>query len=546
MKRFVCALAGVLAIAVANPSGIGYRISDIGSRVSDTDSRPSLVVIIVVDQMRADYLTRYAPLFQHGLKRLTSEGAWYQDAAYPYMSTFTCVGHTTIATGTLPYKHGIIDNQWYDRERQKTVTCTEDPNATEVSYGSVTGVGDSAHNMFQPSLAELMRRNTNARVATMSLKARSAIGLAGHSADSVTWFDERGAWETSTAFAQAPLPWLSKFITAHPIDADAGKDWERSLPADRYSGPDDAAGERGPGGWGRTFPHPLGAAGDRNFHMHWEDSPFSDEYLERMAEATVDALELGQRKGAPADFLGISFSALDLVGHAYGPSSHEVQDLLVRLDATIGRLLDALDTKIGKGKYVLALSADHGVAEVPEQVKAGGGRIDAKAITQAVDGALKGELGNGPFVATTVGPDLYFKPELADKIKSAPGAIDKAVAAISGMQGVARVFRGTDLDTPAARRSKDPEVRAAALSYFRSRSGDLIVLPKENWDITGSATSHGTLYGYDQHVPVVLFGGGVHAGVHHETATPADIAPTLASRINVKLPSTDGHILRSK
>jgi arylsulfatase A-like enzyme len=539
MKRILGVVAALMTAAVLNASAIGHRPSAL-------DSGPSLVVVIVVDQMRADYLTRYAPLFQHGLKRLTSEGAWYQDAAYPYMSTFTCVGHTTIATGTLPYKHGVIDNQWYDRERQKTVTCTDDPNTTEVSYGSLTGNGDSARNMFQPSLAELMRRSTNARVATMSLKARSAIGLAGHSADSVTWFDERGAWETSTAFAQAPLPWLSKFISAHPIDADAGKDWERSLPADRYTGADDAPGERGPAGWGGTFPHALGSAGDRRFYTHWEDSPFSDEYLERMAETTVDALQLGQRKQKGADYLGISFSALDLVGHAYGPNSHEVQDLLVRLDATIGRLLDALDTKVGKGKYVLALSADHGVAEVPEQVKAGGGRIDGKAITQAVDAALKGELGNGPFVVATIGPDVYLKPELADRIKSTPGAIDKAIAAVQGIMGVARVFRGTDLDKSGARRSTDPQVRAAALSYFRSRSGDLIVLPKENWEITGSAASHGTLYAYDQHVPIVLFGAGVRAGVRHDAVTPADIAPTLASRVNVKLPAPDGHALSFK
>ena len=535
MKKILLSTALVAALCVA-PSG--------AQRVQS--GTPSLLVVLVVDQMRADYLTRYAPLLQHGLKRLTTEGAWFQDAAYPYMSTFTCVGHTTIATGTLPYKHGIIDNQWYDRERQKTVTCTEDPNTTEVSYGTFTGAGDSARNMFQPSLAELMRRTTNARVATMSLKARSAIGLAGHAADSVTWFDERGAWETSTAFAQAPLPWLAKFIAAHPIDADGGKDWERSLPADRYTGADDAPGERGPAGWGRTFPHPLGSAGSRAFYTHWEDSPYSDEYLERMAEATIDGLQLGERKERGADYLAISFSALDLVGHAYGPSSHEVQDLLVRLDATIGRLLDALDAKVGNGKYVLALSADHGVAEVPEQVKAGGGRIDGKAISQAVDNALRPEFGSGPFVATTVGPDVYFKPELADRIKSAPGAIDKAIAAIKSMAGVARVFRGSDLDAPAARKSKDPELRAAALSYFRSRSGDLIVLPKENWDITGSATSHGTLYAYDQRVPIVLFGAGIPAGIHHEAASPADIAPTLASRVRVTLPAPDGHVLEMK
>jgi len=246
------------------------------ARPSAQPVRPKLVVVLVVDQMRADYVDRYAANYQKGLKRLTSEGAWFQNAAYPYMSTLTCVGHTTIGTGTLPYRHGIIQNAWYDRASSKSVTCTADPDTTEISYGSFSGTGDSARWMLMPSLAETIKKELNGRVVTISIKARSAIGLAGHHADSVTWLDERGAWQTSSAFATGKAPWVAAFIAANPIDRDAGKTWERLLPEDRYTGPDDGPGEGRPSGWTTTFPHPLGVAGDRAFYAHWITSPYAD------------------------------------------------------------------------------------------------------------------------------------------------------------------------------------------------------------------------------------------------------------------------------
>jgi predicted AlkP superfamily pyrophosphatase or phosphodiesterase len=502
---------------------------------------PKLVVVIVVDQMRADYPVRYASLLQHGLKQLTSRGAWYRNASYPYMMTVTCAGHTTIGTGALPYRHGMIQNEWYDRETAKPVTCNADPETTDVSDGTSRGPSGSAKRMMVPTLAETMRGMLKSRVATMSIKSRSAIGLAGHTGDFVVWFGGRAAWGTSSAFSPVLAPWFSTFLKGNPVDGDADKVWKRTLPPARYQYEDDAPGERGIAGWGATFPHPLGRAGDAAYLQHWLQSPFADDYLERIAEAAVDELHLGMQDRT--DFLGISFSMLDSIGHAFGPRSQEVQDTLVRLDVTIGKLLEFLDKKVGAGKYVVALTADHGVADMPEQI-AGGGRVAIATIRARVEAAVKTALGGeGPFVAAAEGSEIYFAPGVFDRLKSSPAALRAAVAAAGAVPGVGRILTSDQVSRSRARASKDPQIRAAALSYFPGRSGDLLIIQKDNWILAPTGTTHGSLYPYDQRVPLILYGAGIRTGVRTEAATPADLAPTLASLIDLRLPSTDGRIL---
>jgi predicted AlkP superfamily pyrophosphatase or phosphodiesterase len=529
MKRVVLAVV----LLVTSYSG--------GAAVRAQAARPKLVVFLVVDQMRADYPVRYGGLLEHGLKRLTTQGAWYTNAAYPYLNTITCVGHSTIGTGALPYKHGMIGNGWYDRATGKAVTCNSDPESTVVSYGAATGAGDSAKNMMVPTLAETMRSRLHSRVATMSMKARSAIGLAGHTGDFVTWFGDRSVWETSSVFTKAPVPWFVGYLKGNPADGDAGKTWERTLPADRYQFDDDAPGEHGSGGWGAKFPHPLGMAGDAAYYAHWMQSPFLDEYLERMAEAAVDQMHLGTEDRT--DFLGVSFSSLDSVGHAYGPRSHEVQDMLVRLDITLGKLLDHLDKKVGAANYVIAMSADHGVADLPEQNPAGG-RQPAAAVRAAIEAAMKPSFGgDGEYVTALSVVDVSFKPGVYDRLKKDAATLAAVRTGVTALSGIARVFTSDEIATAAARTSTDPQIRAAALSYYPGRSGDLTVLVKENWIMPAAGTTHGTLYEYDRRVPVIIYGAGIHAGVHEEPAMPADLAVTVASIVGVQLPSPDGHVL---
>jgi predicted AlkP superfamily pyrophosphatase or phosphodiesterase len=533
------------AIQAALVGGFVLLAASTASLQQPADGPPKMIVVLVVDQMRADYLDWYGPLLTKGLHRLTERGAWFTNAAYPYLNTVTCVGHSTIGTGTFPYHHGMILNGWLDRSTKKVPGCTEDLKVKEITYaGLAPATGDSARNLMRPALGEQVRERAGGRAIAMSLKPRSAIPLVGHHADAVVWFDDRGGWSTSAAFTKKPVPFIEEFVQSHPVTEDKDKVWTRTLDVSAYKGDDDVAAERPPAGSTRTFPHvldgPPQTGSTESFFTRWTRSPFADEYLEKLAETAIDKLALG--KGSGTDFLAISFSSLDLVGHAFGPRSHEVQDILVRLDATIGRLLDHLDQQVGSDNYVLGLSADHGVADIPE-VAGKGGRLTAKEVKDALEKVFVPVLGVGDHTVANAYTDIYLTPKTFDRVRVDGALRQAAIDALLALPAVDRVFFGPDLATAEARESTDRIRRAAALSYFPGRSGDLILTPKESWLTSSAATTHGTEHSYDQRVPVILFGASVRPGRYTENASPADVAPSLASVARIRIAPTDGRVL---
>jgi predicted AlkP superfamily pyrophosphatase or phosphodiesterase len=504
---------------------------------------PKLIVILVADQMRFDYLERYSQHFTGGLERLMQDGAWFQHAAYPYLNTVTCPGHSTIGTGTLPYQHGMILNTWFDRKKRAPTDCTDDETTKEISYNNaLSGPGDSGRRQLRPTLADRVREQAHGRVVTLSMKARSAIGLAGHGGDVVLWFDTRGGFTTSSAYAHQTTEFVRKYIDDNPVTAAYGRQWARLYDPAVYENKDDDPFEKAPSGWTRTFPHIIGSKSgkpDGEFYSHWMGSPLSDAYLGKLAAAAIETIQLG--KGSSVDFLGVSFSALDLVGHAFGPNSHEVQDVVARLDVTIGDLLNHLDASVGAGNYVLGFSADHGVGDIPEEVQ--GGRYTAAVTSGAVDKALAPFSHLAKNVAYVAYTDLYLEQPALKSIKKNAAARAAVLDALRALPGIAAAFTADEVATAAARRSTDPVMRAAALSYHEGRSGDLIIVPREHWLLSTSATSHGTLYPYDQRVPIILYGAGVRKGVYSDQVMPADIAPSLAALAGIQMTGTDGHAL---
>ena len=513
-----------------------------------TQAPPALAVIIVVDQMRADYVDDFKADWTGGLKRMVNDGAWFTRAAYPYLTTVTCAGHATVGTGAFPHRHGVFQNAWWDRASAAMMPCTADPSTKPVNLSGKSGDGgNSARAERTPTLADEMRGQKEAHAAAISLKARSALMLAGHGGDGVIWLnDALDGWESAPGITPAAEAAAKAFIAAHSIDADYGRTWAKTLPDARYLHPDDGAGENPPRSWTTTFPHPLTSASgtpDAEYHARWERSPFADAYLGRFAAAIVDGLQLGRHQ--TSDILAISFSSPDLVGHAFGPRSQEIQDVYAQLDRTIGALLDHLDTAVGKGKYVVALTADHGVTPIAEElVKEGrdAGHLDARAVGAAAEGAAAAALGPGRHVARTNGNDLYFVSGVFDRLSKTPGALDRVAAAIAAVPGVQRVFKPEDIADAAA--AADPLQRAAALSYVPGRSGDLILAPKPGWEFIAAGATHGTANPDDQRVPVLLMGAGVRHGQFKQPASPADIAPTLASLTGVLLPHAEGRVLR--
>lgn len=528
-----------------------------GAALRTAPARPKLVVMLVVDQMRGDYVDKFRGQWTGGLKRLVEEGAWFRDAAYPYAATETCVGHATISTGSFPATHGMVANAWWDRATQRMVTCTSDPNAKNIGYaGATVKGGDTAWRMEVPAFAEELKFQSGGRtrVVTFSLKARAAITMAGHKAEAATWFDTAGgAWETSSAYGSAPF--VEDYAKAHPVIEDYGKTWKLSLPKTAYSYDEKATGAVPAAGWELTFPHPLrgkagGAEPDSVFYEQWSASPFADTYLTRLAETAVDKLGLGKSGGT--DYLGVSYSSPDYVGHAFGPRSWEIQDVLVRLDRDLGELFADLDRKVGRGSYVVALSADHGVVPVPEdmeQTGADAGVLHLTDVQERIEKALEAFNYPKPAIARITGSDIYFATGLYERLKSDTSAMNAVIEAIKYTAGVEEVYRAEELaDRPS---THSPLREAMAASYSTKRSGDLFIVPKPYWlmDSTpaGQArrygTGHGTPWNYDQHVPVLLMGFGIRTGEYHGTITPADIAPTLASLCGITLAPRDGHVL---
>ena len=518
-------------------------------------ARPKLVVLLVVDQMRADYVDKFLPQWTGGLRRLVEEGAWFRDAAYPYAATETCVGHATISTGALPASHAMVANAWWDRDAQKMVTCTADPNAKNSGYAGVSAKGgDSAWRMESPSFAEELKFQTNGatRVVTFSLKARAAITMAGHKADAVTWADG-GGWVTSSVYG--PMPFVEEYAKTHPIKEDYGKTWNHSLPEGSYWYDEKATGAVPPEGWTLTFPHPLrGKAAanepDAAFYEQWASSPFADTYLTRFAETAVDSLGLGQ--GGGTDFLGVSYSSVDYVGHEFGPRSWEVQDVLFRLDKDLADLFAHLDKKVGRGKYVVALSADHGVAPIVEDMQKTGADVGILRLAELqdhIEKVLEPFNLSKPAVARINGTDLYFAPGVYEKLLHDDKAMRAVIDAVRAQPGVAEIFRAEQVQNRPATQS--PIRTALADSYFPGRSGDLFIVPKPYWlmDRNPPGTNraygagHGMPYNYDQHVPILFMGLGIRHGEYLDPVTPADIAPTLASLCGITLSTRDGHVL---
>jgi predicted AlkP superfamily pyrophosphatase or phosphodiesterase len=509
---------------------------------------PKLAVVLVVDQMRADYVDRFQSDWTGGLKRLVTHGARFRRAAYPYLNTVTCPGHATIATGTFPRTHGIVQNAWWDAASRTQTTCTADDDAKTVSYGAaISGAGDSARHLAVPTFTDVMRTQRNARVVTLSLKARSAIMLAGHGAEAVTWLSAAGdQWVTSTPFAAAPVAAVKAFVDARPITADYGKTWTRLLPERRYQHADDAPGENPTSGWSRSFPHVIGTGSraDASFFAQWQRSPFADAYLVDLALAQVDAFKLGQRD--TTDVLAISFSSTDLVGHAFGPDSHEVQDIYAHLDRSLGTLLERLDARVGRDQYVLALSADHGVTPIPEHLADQGhdaGRLSAVNLAALVDTRMQAVLGEGRYVSRVNGNDVYLEPGMYERLTADTSALKTVLESLKKTAGLAGVYTATQARSGGS--ARDPLLRAAALSYFPGRSGDLLLVPKPGWISGAIAATHGSGSPDDQRVPVIFFGPGVKPGTYDDEATPADVAPTLAALSGFMLQRVDGRPLKT-
>lgn len=517
----------------------------------DTVARPRLVLLVVVDQFRADYLTRFGDLFgPGGFRRLLARGALWTDVAYDYVPTETAPGHAALATGAPPSATGIVGNTWYDRALGRTVTSVEDTAAPRLASGRP---GASAHRLLASTFADELRLATGGRAKTIgvSFKDRSAILPVGRTATAAYWFDPvAGRMTTSRAYAAAHPSWVEAFAAAYPAARYAGRLWERLLPEAVYrdrAGPDEPPWERGAPE--PRFPHRLPARADSTLFEELAYTPFADELVAAFAAAALRGEGLG-RDTIP-DVLAVSFSAVDYVGHRYGPYSQELMDAVLRVDRSLAALLDSVDAVVGLDHTLVAVSADHGVAPIPEHAAALGlpgqrvGRASLRAPMVAALRAATGRADAERYLRAFVGGQIVLDREALRADGVDPDLAARALAAaLERVPGLARCAAGVDL---ARTGDGDPLLRKLRRGYHPARSGDVLCVAAPYVLVTDLplGASHGSPYAYDTRVPLLLAGPGVRPGRYPEPATPLDLAPTVAALLGLPMPSSaEGRILR--
>jgi len=534
--------------------------------------RPRLVLLIVVDQFRYDYLERFGDLFApNGLRRLLQQGASWTQSNYDHTPTYTAPGHATMMTGAYPAETGIVGNEWPDRSVGKRVTSVSDPS---VQLLGGKGTGSSPHRLLGSTLGDELRLATGDRskVIGISIKDRSAILPSGRHANAAYW-ENNGNFVSSTYYFNDLPSWVVSFNNAKQADQYFGKKWERLLPESEYlerAGPDSPAWEKIGAAPGDTnaFPHTITGgltAPGPAFYTQLDHSPFVNELLLSFAKQTITNEQLGA--DSYTDVLTVSFSGNDYVGHRYGPYSQEVMDVTLRIDRQIGELLDFVNTKVGLANTLVAFTADHGVAPIPEHawaLKLDGGRINVTELVKKMRAAISAKYNpqgktpdptddyiykykdeNGTLRDAFYNSNLYFNYDALrrDGVNVAEIAEVAGQAALT-FPGIARYFTRAQLLRGAT--SPDNPIERRVLHGFNpTRSGDLILIA-EPYKFMGDLlpTTHGTPYSYDTNVPTIIMGAGVIAGRYLDPASPADIAPTLSALLRVTKPSnTTGRVL---
>ena len=536
--------------------------------VSPPQKRPRLVLLIVVDQFRYDYLERFGDLFgPNGFRRLLRDGASWTQSNYDHMPTYTAPGHGTMMTGAYPAESGIIGNEWFDRATGKRVTSVSDDTVKLLGSSPTETMASSPRRLMSSTLGDELRLATNDRskVIGISVKDRSAILPAGRHANAAYWFSTASGNMVSSTYYFNELPaWVIAFNNTKPADKYFGAKWERLIAEAEYvkrAGPDVTPWEVVDKSWGDTnaFPHTMtgGASPGPTFYDRLIYSPFTNDLLVSFTEQAIVNEQLGQDDDT--DVLTVSFSANDYVGHRFGPYSQEVMDVTLRTDQQIATLLDFVQARVGLSNTLVAFTADHGVAPIPEQAAAqglGGGRIKQADVMAAIRSAISARYnpqGKSPDPTADyllkyndagawrdwfLNGNIYFNYDALKRDRIDLDEISQVVAAAAlTVPGIARCFTRAQL-LRGATSITDPIERRVLHGFYPSRSGDVVLVPEAYKYLAETLTStHGSPYFYDTHVPTIIMGPGITPGRYFEPATPADIAPTLAALLRVTRPS---------
>ena len=524
---------------------------------------PKLILQITVDQLRGDLPTRYYDrLGEGGFRYLWESGVVYRNAHHAHANTETIVGHATLATGAHPSGHGMVGNLWFDRETGFTTYNVEDPDYRLLTEGASVDAdteidptqraarsdGRSPAAILVTTFADELRSNTGgeAKVIGVSAKDRSAISMAGHSGTAYWFSKASGDFVTSTYYIDQYPDWVNEFNTRKPAQQYAGTAWQLLHEQESYlfGDADDREWEADVAGFGRVFPHTFGDGSSPYFTTWLTLSPAGDELVLDFAKAALVEEQLGD--DAITDYLSVSFSATDYVGHVFGPSSLEAEDNILRLDRTLADLFAFVDKEVGLENTLIVLSADHGGPDTPGYLKSmniPGGYVEPETWDRdAAIERIKSQFRiDGELFATYEHPYLYFSTEVKDDKRIDHEALEAAVVEeLSKFPGVSLA-----VSSSALRRGNLPDTelyRAVIRNFHPKRSGDVFIVFEPNWfinDFDGLtvASTHGSPWNYDTYVPIVFAGAGLAPMTVDRRVHTVDIAPTLAAYFGTKIPS---------
>jgi predicted AlkP superfamily pyrophosphatase or phosphodiesterase len=512
---------------------------------SATTSKPKLIVGIVVDQMRWDYINQFKPYFtsQQGFLRFMNEGASCNNNLIPYVPTVTACGHTAVYTGATPALHGITGNQWYDNYKQRNVYCVEDPTVQSVGVEGSPAGKMSPVNVWTSTIGDEIKLSTNfkSKVIGVSIKDRGAIIPAGHSADGAFWYDSKsGNFISSTYYGKNLPTWVSDYNAAHRVDSLYAKGWNLSLAKSVYE--ENCDGDINPyeatplGTEQKGFPYTLNQFIGKDYGKI-ASTPYGNSLVLELAEKALIGAQMGQDD--KTDLLAISFSSPDYIGHSFGPNSWETMDGYIKLDAMIAQLFASLDKQVGKNNYTVFLTADHAVANIPDYAKKHkipGGLISESGLKKEL-GQLLIKKGMDEKLIAAIGEyNIHFNHPLMDSLhvdqEDLVEIVRNYVEQKPGILQVVESREAAEAALPASLRER------IVNGYNPQRSGDLFIVTKSGYmDGYATGTNHGVFYNYDAHIPLLWYGNGIKKGQVNTTNYITDIAPTVTTLLGIQMPS---------
>ncbi|HEX8332843.1 MAG TPA: alkaline phosphatase PafA, partial [Segetibacter sp.] len=538
MKRFIVVILLVLGWNTA--SSQNKSTSANGSKTE----RPKLVVGIVVDQMRWDFLYRFYNLYspKGGIRRMLDNGYSCENTFTPYAPTITAPGHATAYTGSVPAIHGITGNAWWDSQLNRSVYCVEDNTVKTVGNTSTAGEM-SPRNMLTTTITDELRMSSNfkSKVVAVAIKDRGAILPAGHSANAAYWYDaSKGNFITSTYYMNDLPEWVKNFNDRKVVDSLYELNWNLALKTKTYNeyATDDVKPYEGkPFGQDATgFPYNLAKFIGKDYSKI-SSTPHGNSLIFEMAKAALQNEQLG--KSGATDFLAVSLSSPDYVGHSFGPNSWETLDTYIRLDESLGKFFDHLDATVGKGQYISFFTADHGVAHVPgflKENKLPGGTFDDVLVMREMNTILKQKFGREGLIVSMYNYQVHLNNRIIDSLKLDRYGITTLITNyLQKQESVARVFEIQNLSVTTIN-SKQREMLANG--YYPSRGGDIQIILKPGYIDGGpTGTTHGLWNPYDSHIPLVWYGWNIKPGKLHRETYMTDIAPTLAAMLQIQMPN---------